>query len=127
MKNFNGINSRILALKRRTDHVELLNEQLSLAQKHLGKADRRIEKYLKEMDLPIANAALAIRGLGAITIASLVVYLGPHKAIYETAIGCVTTQREYLEARKILKAETPREAYDLLIGSGVLLIKFKRK
>ncbi len=54
----------------------------------------------------------------------------PRKAFYETALGCVTTEQEYTQIRKIKNAKTTAEAYDILMKSGVLendfspLVKF---
>lgn len=91
MKNVNGINNRVLAIQRRTDFedvqtTDLLKQQLELANKHIGKADRRIEKHLKSMGVPIADAALQIRGLGAMTIAYLIVYIDIEKAQYASSL-----------------------------------------
>lgn len=85
MKNVNGINNRILAMKRGTDHLDettlnMLLEQLSLANKHLGQTDRIIEKHLKSMDHPMIKSAFGIKGLGAMTIAYMFVYIDIYKA-----------------------------------------------
>ena len=91
LKTVNGINNRMLAMKRGTDEldkvtVELLNEQLNIAISHMGKADRRIDKYVKKMENPMAQAALKIKGLGAMTIAYMLVYVDVHKARYASSV-----------------------------------------
>ena len=84
-KNVNSLNNRILAVKRRTDNldketVEMLNEQLAIANKHLSKKSREVEKYLKKMQNPMVQSALKIKGLGAITIAYMISYVDIEKA-----------------------------------------------
>lgn len=91
MKMNNSSNNRILAMKRRTDVIDekteaFLKEQSDLTKSELGKIDRRIEKYLKSMKTPIAKTALQIKGLGAVTIAFMLVYIEIDKARYASSL-----------------------------------------
>jgi len=91
LKTVNGINNRLLAMKRGTDQldettVEWLNSQLETSKSHLGKADRRIEKYVKKMNNPIASSAMKIKGLGAITIAYMLAYVDIFKANHASSL-----------------------------------------
>lgn len=87
----NSSNNRMLAMKRRTDHIDnatqvWLTDQIKETKSQLGKLDRRIEKHLKTMSIPIIKPALAIKGLGAITIAYMLVYIDIEKARYASSI-----------------------------------------
>ena len=91
LKTVSGVNNRLLAMKRGTDEldqttVEMLNEQLNVAISHMGKADRRIDKFVKAMQNPMAEAALKIKGLGAGTIAYMLVYVDIEKARYASSV-----------------------------------------
>lgn len=84
-------NNRILAMQRETDDLdketlEFLSEQADVCKKKSSRLDRRIGKHLKSMDHPFINAALKIRGLGAITIAYLVSYVEIEKAQYASSL-----------------------------------------
>ncbi len=90
-KLVNSINNRILAAKRGTDQMDKPTEtwlklQLKESNSQLGKQGRRIEKYIKSLDMPIVNSALQIKGLGAMTIAYLLVYIDITKAEYASSL-----------------------------------------
>lgn len=90
-KLMNSLNNRMLAAKRGTDQMDAITEawiklQVKETTKQLGKQDRRIEKYLKSLDMPIVKAALNIRGLGAMTVAYLMVYIDITKAEYASSL-----------------------------------------
>lgn len=90
-KLMNSLNNRLLAAKRETDQMDSITEtwirnQVKEVTKQLGKQDRRIEKYLKGLDVPIAKAALSIKGLGAMTVAYMLVYVDIAKAEYASSL-----------------------------------------
>jgi hypothetical protein len=90
-KLMNSLNNRMLAAKRGTDQMDAITEtwiklQVKETTKQLGKQDRRIEKYLKSLELPIVKTALQIRGLGAMTVAYLLVYVDITKAEYASSL-----------------------------------------
>jgi len=90
-KSFNSDNNRMLAMKRGTDNLddptyEYLENKSGETKKYLSKMDRRIEKHLKSMDHSIIKAALGINGLGAITVAYMMVYIQIEKAQYASSM-----------------------------------------
>lgn len=90
-KSYNSDNNRMLAMKRGTDKLDqstyqFLEDKSGSTKKQLSKLDRRIEKHLKTMDYPIIEAALNIKGLGAITIAYMMVYVQIEKAQYASSL-----------------------------------------
>lgn len=90
-KLLNSLNNRILAVKRRTDEMDSITEkwikeQIKVTSSQLSKQDRRIEKYIKQLDMPIVKSALQIRGLGANTIAYMLVYIDISKAEYASSL-----------------------------------------
>ncbi len=90
-KLLNSTNNRILAMKRRTDVLDertfkWLQNQVKETQSELGKIDRSIGKHLKSMDHPIIKIALAIKGLGANTVAYMMVYIQIDKAQYASSM-----------------------------------------
>jgi len=90
-KLMNSLNNRLLAAKRQTDQMDLITEswiksQVKETTSQLGKQDRRIEKYLKGLKIPIANCAIQIKGLGAMTIAYMLVYVDITKAEYASSL-----------------------------------------
>lgn len=94
-KFVNSLNNRLLASKRRTDKLDTITQdwiksQIKEAQSQLGKTDRRIEKYMKSLDMPIVHSALAIRGLGTITVAYLLTYIDIRKAECASAMWSYT-------------------------------------
>jgi hypothetical protein len=95
-KLVNSFNNRILAMKRGTDDLdektlEWLEAKLKEAKSELSKIDRRIEKYMKiYMTLPIVKKAMAIKGLGAVTIAYMLIYIDIEKARYASSLWSYT-------------------------------------
>lgn len=90
-KQLNSCNNRILAMKRRTDQldqstVDFLLDQISLTKKELSKMDRRVKKHLLTDSPQIAVTALNVKGLGAITIAYILVYVEIEKARYASSL-----------------------------------------
>jgi hypothetical protein len=90
-KFVNSLNNRLLAAKRQTDQMDSITEawikgQVKEVTKQLGKQDRRIEKYLRGLELPIIKSALQIRGLGAMTVAYMLVYVDISKAEYASSL-----------------------------------------
>ncbi len=87
----NSSNNRLLAMKRKTDHIDektetWLLEQSKETKSQLGKLDRRIKKHLLSMTIPVIKPAMAIKGLGAITIAYMLVYIDIEKARYASSL-----------------------------------------
>ena len=90
-KLMNSLNNRLLAAKRRTDEMDAVTEkwiklQAKETARQLNKQDRIIGKYLKGLDMPIVKAALNIKGLGAMTVAYLIVYIDISKARYASSL-----------------------------------------
>jgi len=90
-KLLNSLNNRLLADKRNTDHIDLktkqwIEEKIKETILQDGKAKREIEKFIKKLDIPFVKSALAIRGLGALTIAYLLVYVDIEKARYASSL-----------------------------------------
>lgn len=90
-KLMNSLNNRLLAAKRRTDDMDSITEkwikeQSKETEKQLGKQDRRIQKYIEGLNMPIVKSAIQIKGLGAITIAYLLVYVDITKARYASSL-----------------------------------------
>jgi hypothetical protein len=90
-KLMNSLNNRLLAAKRRTDEMDSvtekwIKEQVKVTGSQLSKQDRRILKYIKGLDLPIVKSALQIKGLGAMTIAYMLVYVNIAKAEYASSL-----------------------------------------
>lgn len=91
----NSLNNRLLAESRRTDKLdpvtrEWIKSQTKEAQSQMSKIDRRIDKYIRKLDMPIVTAALGIKGLGAITVAYLLVYIDIRKAECASAMWSYT-------------------------------------
>ena len=87
----NSLNNRLLAMKRRTDNIdkktsEWINLQESETKSELSKLDRRIEKHLRTMQLPIIKSALLMKGLGVISIAYIIIYVDIDKARYASSL-----------------------------------------
>jgi len=90
-KQANSANNRLLAMKRQTDDldketVDFLKNELEEINKQTGKIGRRIEKHLKEMKHPMYEKAKEIKGVGAVTIAYLLVYIDIEKARYASSL-----------------------------------------
>lgn len=91
MKAAYSANNRLLAYQRGTDNLdkeslEMLEAQKEQTMKQLGRAERRIAKFVGKMESPIAQAALKIKGLGHLTIAQLLVYIEIEKARYASSL-----------------------------------------
>jgi hypothetical protein len=90
-KLMNSLNNRLLAAKRQTDQMDEVTEtwiksQVKEVTRQLNKQDRRIGKYIKSLNMPIINSAIQIKGLGAMTIAYLLVYIDITKARYASSL-----------------------------------------
>lgn len=89
---YNSLNNRLkAALDRKTDHLDKETEEWMKAEikatgSQLSKTDKRIEKHLKKMNLPIINACLPFFGLGPITTAYLVTYIDIKEAKYASSL-----------------------------------------
>lgn len=91
MKAAYSSNNRLLAYQRGTDNLdkqslEMLEEQKLHTTKQLGKAERNIVKFVRNMQHPMAQAAIKIKGLGELTIAQLLVYVDIEKAQYASSL-----------------------------------------
>lgn len=83
--------NRILAYTRFTDHLdnntlEWLQTNSAEMKKKLTAKEYQIMKYIKGMNNPFVQSALKIEGLGALTIAFLLVYIDIKKAEYASAL-----------------------------------------
>lgn len=90
-KQYNNCNNRLLAMKRRTDNldestVDFLMSQKEITKSALGKLDCKIEKHLKNGSPEIATVALKVKGLGAVTVAYMLVYVEIEKARYASSL-----------------------------------------
>lgn len=90
-KLMNSSNNRLLASHRQTDQMDeatetWINANVKETQSQIGKVDRRIAKYIKGLNTPIVKSALNIRGLGAMTVAYLLVYIDISKAQYASSM-----------------------------------------
>lgn len=91
MKLKSSLNNRILAAKRQTDEMDSITEkwieeQIKVTSRQLGKQERRIEKYIRQLDMPVVKSALQIKGLGANTVAYLITYIDINKAQYASSL-----------------------------------------
>jgi len=91
MKLLNGTNNRILAMKRRTDSLdentlEWLEEQAKDTKKRLSKIDRQVKKLVEKIEIPVAQSAIGVTGVGAITVANMLVYIDIEKANYASSL-----------------------------------------
>jgi len=95
MKLYSKINNQLLAYKRRTDHsdsetVLFLKGHLPGISKEIKNKDKAIEKVLKDMDDPLANAALSVVSVGPITVAHCLVYIDLTKARHASSLWAYT-------------------------------------
>jgi hypothetical protein len=91
MKFFNSTNNRILAMKRRTDHLdegtlEWLKSQSKGTKSELVSIENRVREHLKIMDYPIITAALGIRGVGPMTVSYMLAYINIEKANHASSL-----------------------------------------
>lgn len=83
----NSANNRILAMERGTDRLdettkEFLEDQVDATKKRLSKIDRKVAKLIKGCDIPVAKSALNVKGVGAVTVAYMLIYIDIEKANY---------------------------------------------
>lgn len=83
----NSANNRILAMERGTDRLDettklFLEEQVDATKKRLSKIDRRVNKLIENCDIPVAKSALGVKGIGAVTVAYMLIYIDIDKAQY---------------------------------------------
>lgn len=91
MKLYNKINNQLLAYKRKTDHpnpetVAFLENQLLPVSAELKNKGKEIEKTLKAVDDPLANAALSVTSIGPMTVAYCLVYIDLTKARHASSL-----------------------------------------
>lgn len=105
-KFLNSCNNRLLAMRRRTDDLDLdteswLKDQTKVISSKLTLIDRNITKYMKKIDQPIVKSALGVKGIGPITVAYMLVYIDIEKAGYVSAmwsyVGMVKPSHERYE------------------------------
>lgn len=90
-KLVNSFSNRLTAKKRETDDMdpetkEWLEAKLEETKTQLAKTDKRVVKYLLSLNLPIVQAALAIKGLGPITVAFLLIYIRIDRAEHASSL-----------------------------------------
>jgi hypothetical protein len=90
-KFMNSLNNRLLAAKRQTDQMDQvtevwIKEQIKAVDKQMGVQERRIDKFIKKLDMPIVKSMIGLKGLGTMTIAYLLVYIDINKAEYASAL-----------------------------------------
>lgn len=86
-KLLNSVTNRMLAIQRGTDNMDTSTlEWLKLQEKEtrsrLAKIDREITKQIKKIDIPVAQSAIGVKGIGAVTIAHMLIYIDIEKANY---------------------------------------------
>ena len=94
-KLVNSLNNRILAMERGTDNLdhntlEWLNITLKNSQSELSKIDRKVVRHLKNMNCEIVKSALAIKGLGGVTIAYMLIYIDIERARHASSLWSYT-------------------------------------
>ena len=90
-KFMNSLNNRLLAAKRQTDEMDSvtktwIEEQEKEVEKQLHLQERRIDKYIKKLDIPIVKSMIGVKGLGTMTIAYLLVYVDIKKADHASSL-----------------------------------------
>jgi hypothetical protein len=90
-KFMNSLNNRLLAAKRQTDQMDQITEawikeQIKAVDKQMGVQERRIDKFIKKLDIPVVKSMIGIKGLGTMTIAYLLVYIDITKAEHASAL-----------------------------------------
>jgi hypothetical protein len=90
-KFMNSLNNRLLAAKRQTDEMDSvtekwIKEQIKAVDKQMGIQERRIDKFIKKLDIPIVKSMIGLKGLGTMTIAYLLVYIEISKAEHASAL-----------------------------------------
>lgn len=90
-KLLNSVTNRMLAMERGVDKLDpethtWLNDQRKDIQKKMSKIDRNITKQIKAIDIPVAQSALAVKGIGAVTIAYMLIYVDIEKANYASSL-----------------------------------------
>jgi hypothetical protein len=85
MKLLMKVNNQLLAYQRRTDHRNPKTEEWLIAQSEpfrarLNEIDKELSKQIKTYDDPVAKMAMAMKGLGPVTVAALAVYVDLNKA-----------------------------------------------
>jgi hypothetical protein len=83
--------NQLLAYQRMTDEanpdtIEFLTDSLEPVKKRLAKIDRQVEKHMKASPDPLVIAAMGVKGVGAITLAGLSVYVDLEKAQSASAL-----------------------------------------
>lgn len=91
MKLTTKMSNQLLAYQRGTDHpreetVNYLQEMLNSAKKQLAAQDRKLTKYIKGMEDPLAQAAMAVRSIGPITVAYCLSYIDLTKARHASSL-----------------------------------------
>jgi hypothetical protein len=86
-----SLTNRLLAAKRMTDHMdpitkEWIDNQVEVIESQLHLQDKRIDKHIRGLDLPIVRSMRALKGLGTITMAYLLVYIDITKAEHASAL-----------------------------------------
>jgi transposase len=91
IKLMNSLNNRLLAAKRRTDEMdaitkEWIEEQVKETSSQLHKQNKRIDKFIKSLNLPIVSAMNSVKGLGTTTMAYLLIYIDIKKADHASSL-----------------------------------------
>lgn len=91
----NSCNNRILAMERGTDRLDettkqFLEDQVDVTKKRLSKIDRKVNKLIKNCDIPVAKSALGVKGIGAVTVAYMLIYIDIEKAPYCSSMWSYT-------------------------------------
>jgi hypothetical protein len=90
IKSKNAVENQIRAYKRGTDNPteEILKHwenQSTESKKMVSKWERKINKDLENIKIPIVESMRSVKGIGTITIAYCLVYLDPNKARHASA------------------------------------------
>ena len=90
-KFMNSLNNRLLAAKRQTDQMDGITEKWILLQikevkKQMGVQERRIDKFIRKLNIPVVKSMIGLKGLGTMTMAYLLVYIDITKAEHASAL-----------------------------------------
>lgn len=94
-KYYNSTANRIGAMERNVDRLhedthEWLLEQKEVVKKRLDSIKRKVNRFVKNMEDPVAQSALGVDGVGGGTVASMLIYIDIEKADYCSSLWSYT-------------------------------------
>jgi hypothetical protein len=90
-KFHNSLKNRLTAAEKKIDFMDReteiwIKEKIKESTSQLTKIDQRITKYLKRLKNPIVKTALAVKGIGPVTVSYMLVYVDIEKARYASSL-----------------------------------------